>query len=420
MIFKFQTGNRFYSYFPFSQPGYENLLDKLILKRKTTLFLALVLNALSFLSAQETVETAVKIVEPNEQKEDSEKGKLDYSIFMDSYFLKTNNRLNTDKRSYTTQALNADSVSLNFALVQVGYENDRVRGKLGLHTGTYVESNYAAEPALSKNIYEAFGGYRLAKDVWLDVGIFASHIGMENAISRDNINYTRSLMAENSPYYESGARLSWQATDKLNMKLLLLNGWQVIQDNNKDVSGGTQVTYDFTPKFSLNWSTYVGNDQPNSSRKQMRYFNHFGFTMKLGSSIEVLGAFDVGQQEKAFYSQYKRYNDGDYSLLRETKDDGFNRWTAAALQIRYHINDKLRIGLRGENFLDKNSVIVSTGSPNGFQVAGGSVNIDYQPNDHVLFRIEGKSMNAVDTIFPNNNQFTRNEKIAVTSMSVWF
>jgi len=41
--------------------------------------------------------------------------------------------------------------------------------------------------------------------------------------------YTRSLVADYTPYYLSGAKLTWQATPKLTSQLHLVNGWQNIR-----------------------------------------------------------------------------------------------------------------------------------------------------------------------------------------------
>jgi hypothetical protein len=94
--------------------------------------------------------------------------------------------------------------TVNNAIIGMRYDNGQVRGALGLHAGTYVAANYAAEDQVFKHIYEAYAGFRPFQKAWLDAGIFTSHIGFESAISKDNWTLTRSLMAENSPYYEAG------------------------------------------------------------------------------------------------------------------------------------------------------------------------------------------------------------------------
>ena len=353
-------------------------------------------------------------------EEVANKGQTSYSLYVDTYYTKTNNKYPSNQRSYTTQAVNVEAFSLNFALAQFSYDSKDFRANLGLHTGTYVEFNYAAEPQLAKNIYEAYGGYRITKGLWLDVGIFASHIGMENAISRDNYNYTRSLMAENSPYYESGAKLSYKPNEKLSLTLLLLNGWQVIQDNNRDKSWGTQITYQFSKKFTLNWSTYVGNDAPDTERRRMRYFSHISAVMKLTQKLEAMAAYDIGHEKKPYYSPYDRWSNNDYNLLRKTSDNGYYNWSGWSLLLRYSLNQKWRLGTRLESYLDKSQVIVKTDTTNGFQIYGGSVNIDFQPLDNLLFRLEAKAMHSLDSVYPNKNQYNRDDRLVVASMSFWF
>lgn len=74
-------------------------------------------------------------------------------------------------------------VNVNLAFIKGAYVGERVRGNLAIQVGTYPQYNYAAEQDLVKNIFEANAGVKLSgtKDLWLDAGIFASHIGFEGA-----------------------------------------------------------------------------------------------------------------------------------------------------------------------------------------------------------------------------------------------
>lgn len=58
------------------------------------------------------------------------------------------------------------------------------------------------------DVYHVFD-FGQPSDNWLDAGIYPSHIGLESAVGKDNRTLTRSLAAENSPYYESGARITY-------------------------------------------------------------------------------------------------------------------------------------------------------------------------------------------------------------------
>ena len=72
-----------------------------------------------------------------------------------------------------------NEVNLNLGFIKANYDNGTVRGNLALMTGTYANANLAAEPGVLKNIFEANGGFKLSKtsNLWIDAGIFASHIG---------------------------------------------------------------------------------------------------------------------------------------------------------------------------------------------------------------------------------------------------
>lgn len=146
--------------------------------------------------------------------------------------------------------------NLNNGIVGVDYFKDKVRGILALQAGTYVEYNYANEPAMLKYVYEAYAGYQPIRNLWIDAGIFTSHIGSESAISSENLTLSRSMMAENTPYYETGVRASYDINNKLKINGLILNGWQNITDHNKNKALGTQIQFKPTTHLLLNYSTF--------------------------------------------------------------------------------------------------------------------------------------------------------------------
>ena len=91
------------------------------------------------------------------------------------------------------------------------------------------DDNLQAEDAVTGQVFEASVGFKLSKhkEWWLDMGILPSHIGFESAIGADQLTLTRSMMADNSPYYESGFRLSYNSSNqKWFLALLCVNGWQ--------------------------------------------------------------------------------------------------------------------------------------------------------------------------------------------------
>jgi hypothetical protein len=161
--------------------------------------------------------------------------------------------------------------AVNLAFLKTKYDTENIKANFALAAGAYMRASYAAEPGLLKNLYEGSVALKISRknNIWLETGVFSSHLGFENAKGSDNWTLTRSLTAENSPYYESGAKISYTSNDgKWFMSALILNGWQRIKpvDGNTLPSFGTQVTYSPSSRITLNSSTFIGTDTPDRRR----------------------------------------------------------------------------------------------------------------------------------------------------------
>ncbi|MBK8397501.1 MAG: outer membrane beta-barrel protein [Leptospiraceae bacterium] len=324
--------------------------------------------------------------------------KPEVSLFVDTYYSHSSLRYKDNARQYGTQIMNDKEFSINHALINFEKKNQSFRYGFGFHTGTYVQTNYILEPKELQYIYQAYAGIPLTKNLWLDVGIFPSHLGGESAISFLNFNYTRSLIAENSPYYESGARLQYQATEKLLLGLYVINGWQKIKEDNRDKASGFEVKYKLTGNWTINYSTYAGNESPDFEPRQTRYFQDLFLKGKIFQNLEIYLAYDLGFQKKKAMS-WTEYLESTSLWPSKTPRDSFYRWQGFSLQFYYHFNQKWKLGIRGEGFYDKNQVIVQTGTIDGYQVHSGSINIDYFPMKYALVRIEAKHINNINPIF---------------------
>ena len=293
--------------------------------------------------------------------------------------------------------------NINLALLSASYSGDKIRSKIGLMAGTYAQYNYANEQGLLKNIYEANAGINLAKNLWLDAGIFASHIGNESAFSITNPTLTRSIMAENTPYYQTGAKLTYDAGKKWLFSVLLLNGWQNIQEtpdnNNKPVC--TQILYRPNSTTEFNSSTFIGNEKPDSA-KQWRYFHHFYFTSHLSKKVYLSAAFDYGIQQK--------FKDKSH----------YDKWYGTSVIIKYKFLPKFSASVRGEYYSDPTQVIVTTNTPYGTRVFGSSLNLDFAPYKSSLIRIEAKMYDAQDNIFITQHGYTNQALILTADFVISF
>jgi hypothetical protein len=290
-------------------------------------------------------------------------------------------------------------------LARLAYKDGKTRGNIGLMTGTYPQYNLAAEPQLLRFIYEANAGVKLSKgsDLWIDAGILPSHIGFESAVSSDNWTLTRSILAENSPYYEAGVRFSYSSrNEKWYMAGLLLNGWQRTSrvEGNNTPAFGTQLTYTPSEKLSLNWSSFIGNDQPDSIRK-WRYFNNLYAVWQASQNFGVTIGADYGVEQ------------------RDKGSASFNHWYTPVLILRYQKRGWAVAG-RLEYYSDKVGVIVPLVNSNAFEMQGYSVNIDRKISSKILWRLEGRLFNNKAPYFLTGNNLTRSNTSVTTSLAFNF
>jgi hypothetical protein len=262
-------------------------------------------------------------------------------------------------------------------LVKLGLEQAKYRANLALQIGTYVNDNMAVEPGVLKNIFEANVGISLNKknNIWIDAGVLPSHIGFESAISIEDLTLTRSLLAENSPYFETGARLTFTPTEKWELAGLILNGWQRIQ-------------------------RLEGNSLPSFGTLVMRYFNNLYGVFRVSNKFEFIAGFDIGTQQ------------------RSKGSSSYDVWLSPIVIGRYSFSDKWKSALRAEYYQDETGIIISTDTPNGFQTTGLSLNLDYLPAEFIICRIEGRWLNSKDDVFETKTDMTNNNFIVATSIAI--
>lgn len=340
-------------------------------------------------------------------QKDTSKPKLSFIGYSEIYYTYDFGNPTNHNRPGFVYALNRhNEVNLDIGFVKATYESENVRANLSLAAGTYMNANYAAEPGVLKNIYEGNAGVKISKtsNVWIDAGVLPSHIGFESAVGKDCWALTRSILADNSPYFEAGVKFSYTTDNgKWFLSGLILNGWQRIQrvDGNNTPAFGHQLTYKPNEKVTLNSSSFIGNDKPDSVR-QMRYFHNFYGIFQLSDKFAITTGFDIGAEQK--FKGSNRYNS----------------WYSPVLIAHITPNAKNSIALRGEYYSDEKGVIISTGTPNGFKTFGYSINYDYLIRDNALFRIEARGFSSKDKVFTKDNNPTNNNFFVTTSLAISF
>lgn len=309
-----------------------------------------------------------------------------FTFYMDYHFSKS---LTSDpnKPQYFSSYYHNDFLDINNIMLHYSrnenFEDGKIRFKIGLITGSYAYYNMINEPLSLKAFYESNLGYKINKNWMIEYGLMTSHIGFESAIGIESHTATRSILADNSPYYENGLRLTYQSKNKKWMaNLNMLDGWQMIvrQYDNQRTAWGHQVTYKPNRKISFNSSSYVGPSPTNFPKT--RYFHNFYTQFRTSPYLYVTLGFDNAM---------------------ETKENTINQeaqyYFAPIAIVKYIIDYDLSITGRYEYFSDNNMILkyLELQSVHGF-----SLNVDYKIDDDMLIRIEGRLLKHRE--YPSLNQ----------------
>lgn len=323
------------------------------------------------------------------------------------YSYDLNNALGNTKPSFLYSFNKNNEAAINLALLRGSYVKSGFRANLAMALGTYMKANYALEPGVLGNLYEGNFGIKLSreKNLWLDAGVFPSHIGLESAVGKDNWALTRSIGADNTPYYESGAKIGYTSdNEKWFVSALILNGWQHIKpvEGSSIPSFGTQVTYKPSSGVTLNSSTFLGTDKPDSTR-QMRYFHNFYGIFQLNDKLATAIDFDIGMEQRNQYSS------------------AMNVWFSSMVTLRYTLTPKTAVAVRGEYYDDRHGVIIVSGTSHGFKTRGFSANFDYRLTGNLLWRVEARTLGSKDDIFITKHGSTNNtDTFITTSLAISF
>jgi hypothetical protein len=232
--------------------------------------------------------------------------------------------------------------------------------------GTYVKRNLASEPNAVKHIYEASLGFQFNKNARIDAGILPSHIGVETSFGPQQINVSRSLLAENTPYYECGLRLSGRMSNLFDWAVLILNGWQriALDEERNWPAVGAQIQHIERNGSVLNYSNYVG---------------------RIGSRFTIYHNL-YGQWQIAKY--WRVESQLNYEAVPLDKD-----FVGYSLSIGRCFWKKWAMAGRVEQMRDNRGLFFQTPySPVNLNPGSWSLNLDYTPHKSFMCRFESRRL----------------------------
>jgi hypothetical protein len=320
---------------------------------------------------------------------------INFNFAVESYYLYDFNKpADKELPSFLYSHNRHNEIAINEFFLKGSYDAENIRAAGSLIFGDYQRRNYSAEPTAFQYLFEARVGYMPADNLWIDAGIFPSHIGLESTLNYENWTLSHSIIAHNTPFYESGAKATY-TTDQWLFSFLVLNGWQVIRDNNSNKGIGTQMQFKPAENILLNSSTYFGEGYNLAdSLTTDRIFHNFYCVVDWSSNLSSAISFDNGWQE--FMS-----------------DSEFHTWWGTSFVTKYNFSSKVSLAGRIEYYDDPDNIIIS--ATDEFKTTGYSLNLDYKPVNRILLRIEGKMFNASKEIFLNVDDYQKSESMIILS-----
>jgi hypothetical protein len=151
--------------------------------------------------------------------------------------------------------------------------------------------------------------------VQFDFGKFVTQHGAEVIETKDNWNYSRSLLfALAIPYYHMGARFTVPVNDKFSFGANLSNGWNNVFENNTGKTVGLQATIKPTSSVTIIQNYMVGPEQAGNN-DDVRHLSDTTLMVTATPKVSFMANYDFGR-EKANRSTVEWQGIGVYLKLQ--------------------------------------------------------------------------------------------------------
>jgi hypothetical protein len=129
----------------------------------------------------------------------------------------------------------------------------------------------------------------------ITAGLFNSLIGYESLYAKDNANYTRSWIADYSPYMMFGVNARYPVNESLAVTAFVINGYTHLSHPNDLPSYGLQWSYRMTSRLTATQATYWGPDQTNTALEFWRLYGNQIVEWR-GDDVTIAASFDIGTE----------------------------------------------------------------------------------------------------------------------------
>lgn len=320
--------------------------------------------------------------------------RIEFSGFVDAYYGYNFNKPSTGLAQLRNFDVQHNAFSLNLAELAIEMKptaENRGGFRIDLDYGHQAEMVNASDPAGSafQNVGQAYVSYLAPNGLQLDFGKFYSPIGYEGIKTKDNWNYSRSLvytLAE--PYYHAGLRANYTVNDRVAIAGFLVNGWNNVLDNNTGKSIGGQITLKPSSALTLT-ETYLGGPEQAGDNGHWRHISDTILTYAATSAVSLAANYDYGRESNATSTVV---------------------WQGVAGYLRYRPNSWFAITPRAEYYNDRDGF--STGVAQ--KLTGMTLTTEFKDASGILTRIEYRRDMSNRAFFEQHTSVPRKHQDTLT------
>lgn len=226
------------------------------------------------------------------------------------------------------------------------------------------------------DLQQVFASYiaPLGSGLRFDVGKYVTHMGYELIEGYDgyNDNYSRSILFGYAiPFTHTGVKASYAFSGKVAGMLEVVNGWDLVHDNNRSKSIGAQLALNPVAPLSvvLNWIGGPELENDNHTRRNV---------------FDLVAAFRPG-------STLTLGVNGDYGIedgTSQVKPGSDAKWTGIAGYATVAATSKFSVAMRGETFNDAGGTRLGTTTK--ARLTEWTITPTYKFTNHVVLRGEAR------------------------------
>lgn len=259
-----------------------------------------------------------------------------------------------------------------------------------LRFGPSVPIYHGNNPALGiDNLTQGYVTFKATDDLVVDVGQFNSIFGAEAIESFENLNYTRAVLFNITPYWHTGVKATYAISDAVSLTAMAVNGLNNITEDDETPSVALQVGYSPSERFSVQLGGLIAGD---SSTDPSGFDNYFDLIVRAG----------VGDTKIVFNAMYNINKEAQLPL----GDTGDATLFGAALRVGQQFTEVVGAAVRYEYFSDADNTVYGVVGAESVAVQTATLTLDLRPfkgHRNFVLRWDNRFETASEDIFADGD-----------------